>query len=477
VLQQMFRSYGQVQTVRELTGGYSGARILLVRPVRDDGRHDAAVVVKLDDRDSVLYERRRYDLHVKDRLPPKTARLVDFPTAPDGSAIGGLKYTFVGRLEDSEPVNLREYASHRSVGELHRLIREVFEFFGPNWWLQREQYRFGVWREYEHVLPPALVIDVLADVRPDPEGHVLEPFKSWSRLPEVMPGEIVTLSGLTVQKLHPEQGRMQLAAGSQSRSEAVNRCSKVEVRGLDLSTRRHFRGEVVEALVGRVILTRDDLLMRSVQDLEPQFSPFMKLIPSRHPALEDLPNPLLHVSELLERQIQGFLSTIHGDLHLGNILVGPNGDAWLIDFGWTREGHTLFDWAMLETSLLVEIGSRRMEPGWDGVWNLIALIEAINRGDDRVLHEDHPAVPVLSVVWTVRQIVQECLAQPDRWDEYFIALALIALRVLDWQSETIDGRRLAFLIAALAMKEAQKPFRTDGGDWPDLTQTDLRTGL
>ena len=44
------------------------------------------------------------------------------------------------------------------------------------------------------------------------------------------------------------------------------------------------------------------------------------------------------------------MSKIHGDLHLGNILIGPAGDAWLIDFEWTRLGHTLLDWAGLEAA-------------------------------------------------------------------------------------------------------------------------------
>ena len=98
VVQMMFRDYGQVQIVREFVGGNSGARVLLVRPVRVDGYNDAPVVAKLDDRYSILYERRRYDLHVKGTLPATTARLVDMPIVPDDLTIGGLKYTFVGRI-------------------------------------------------------------------------------------------------------------------------------------------------------------------------------------------------------------------------------------------------------------------------------------------------------------------------------------------------------------------------------------------
>jgi hypothetical protein len=257
VLRLMFRDYGQVQVVRELAGGYSGARVLLVRPVRVDGYKDAPVVVKLDDRYTVLYERRRYDLYVKGTLPATTARLVDSPIVPDHSAIGGLKYTFVGRLEDTEPANLREFAAHCDPQQLSDLIRALFDVFGPAWWLQRKAYRFGVWREYEHVLPPALVLEAL----PKPEaaaGHVLNPLGAWSRTNQVMPGEIVALRGFTVQKIDAERDRLHLAAGSQP--EAINRSGKVEVRGLGARDAGLYRGDTVEEIVGRVVRTRRSAL-------------------------------------------------------------------------------------------------------------------------------------------------------------------------------------------------------------------------
>jgi hypothetical protein len=214
--------------------------------------------------------------------------------------------------------------------------------------------------------------------------------------------------------------------------------------------------------------------------LEPNFDVMAERIPSGHEAVGELPNPLTHISYLLERQISGYLSTIHGDLHLGNILVGPRGDAWLIDFAWTREGHTLFDWATLEASLLVEIVSRLAPPGWEGVWGTVGLLASINQGEDRVFRERHQVARTLTAIKTVRDVVRECLGVPDRWHEYYIALALLALRMIDWQSESLDGRRLAFLIAALALSEAQKPAQATSGEtpWTDVTtdtdQTELR---
>jgi hypothetical protein len=215
--------------------------------------------------------------------------------------------------------------------------------------------------------------------------------------------------------------------------------------------------------------------------LEPGFDLRLARIPSGHDRARELPNPLTALPALLDRQVSGCLSTIHGDLHLGNILVGPRGDAWLIDFAWTREGHTLFDWALLEVSLLVEIVSRLAPPGWDGAWGVIAMLDAINQGDERVLREKHQVGRALAALKTIRDIVAQCLVTPDLWTEYYVALALLALRLMDWKSEPVDGRRLAFLVSALALSAVESPqdattaAERGGADTTsDVEKTDLR---
>jgi len=473
VLQAMFRDYSEVQIVRELDGGYSGARVLLVRPIRVGGFKDAPAVVKLDDRHTIQYERRRYDLFVRGTLPAAAAYPIDAPVVPDDTPFGGLKYAFVGHLDDANPVSLREWAVQQDPQKIGEFIRALFEVFGPAWWLQRQPYRFWIWREYEHVLPPALVVEALPEEKPSVTGHILNPLGDWSRSNRVLPGEMVVLKGLVVQKADPERDTLYLAAGAQP--EAINRASKVEVRGLGANPATYFRGETVDQVVGRVVSTRDDLLLRSLQGLEPDFDLRLERIPSGHEAVEDLPNPLKKMAGLLDRQVDGYLSTVHGDLHLGNILIGPHGDPWLIDFAWAREGHTLFDWALLEASLLVEVVAQLAPAGWAGVWGVISLLNGINLGDDSVLRERHPVGRALTPVKRIREIVQQCLARPGRWNEYYIPLALLALRMMDWRSVGIQGRRLAFLLAALsisALDVASDSETSSGGNWNDRTDAD-----
>ncbi|MBN1562641.1 MAG: hypothetical protein JXA10_02300 [Anaerolineae bacterium] len=456
VLQLMFRSYGEVHVVRDLNDGNSGARVLLVRPERVEGLMDAPVVVKIDDRHAILYERRRYDLHVKGTLPAASARLLDPPVVPDDCRYGGLKYTFVGRIEDTDPISLREVARQRGIGELSRFVKGLFEALGPSWWQQPQPYRFAVWREYEHVLPPALVVEAVKEAKVGATGHELRPLGSWSRRDDIYPGEIVGLNGFVVQKFSQAKDEVQLAAGAQP--EAINRASKVLVRGLGITDATFIRGEVVDRILGRVVSTRNDLLMRSLQKLEPYFDLRRGIVPSQHSFVPDLPNPIMSISNLLDRQVSGYLSTIHGDMHLGNILVGPLGDAWLIDFAWVREGHTLFDWALLELSLLIEIVAQMVPAsGWEGMWDIVAMVHAINRGEDQFCQIEHIPSAAFDAVKTIRAVAEACLVGPDQWTEYFIAQALLALRMMEWQSEPVDSRRLAFLLSALATAAVQSP--------------------
>jgi hypothetical protein len=112
------------------------------------------------------------------------------------------------------------------------------------------------------------------------------------------------------------------------------------------------------------------------------------------------------------------------------------------------------------------------------------MLSMLNRGDDSVLREKHQAGRALSAVKAVRDVVRECLMVPDRWNEYFIALSLLSLRLMDWKSETLDARRLAFLVSALSLAAVRSPrdmqSKSDQ-NWIDTTtdidKTDIQPGV
>ncbi|MFC1959799.1 Clp protease N-terminal domain-containing protein [Chloroflexota bacterium] len=450
VLQQMFRGYEHVVIQRQLSRGYTAAKVLVAAPYRSDGRASASVVVKLDDRQSILYEKMRYDSFVHDTLPPATARVVGNPVVPDESKCGGLKYTYIRDPDAPGPVDLSDFTHTNGPEALSELLwTSLYRVFGEIWWSQNDLYQFGAWQEYEMMLPPALVLEVV-DGLAAPRRR-LTPMGQWSRRGRFAHREVVALEGFTVEDFYPDRQGIQLVAGSGPESQ--NRAGKLEVRGLDQALLKTlYRGAVVDHLVGRILYTRDDLLYQQATNLEPDFDLSNDRLPA-HPAFPiQLPNPVLRYSNLLQRRIAGSQSPIHGDLHLHNILVGPGGNAWLIDFAQTREGHTLFDWAVLEVNLLTEVVASAIEAeDWRDIWPVIALLANIAQTGEAPAGNT-PVERALHPIAAIRGIAHECLADPDDWREYYVALSLCALRGLRWERTlSLKARRLLFLVSALAM--------------------------
>ncbi len=445
ILRRMFYGYSQLRVDRRLTGGYTNAAILVVTPIRDDGMEDAAIVVKIDNADVILDEAQRYEAHVKSSLPPLTARLEDKPTTSETSDMAGLKYTFVAganqRIQD-----LREAANDLdNLGEWLR--EELYPYFGKTWWKQNRPYRFQVWTEYDWLLPPLLTLDYVAEEEiPQTAAVIRDPVRR-SRVNKLEYGDWVSVENFTVQRVYRDKNTIQVSAGKGS--EAARRAYKINIRGLNLAQDAYYRGEVIEKIGGRVWETRATAFTNSAQSLEPDFDLKSDTIPG--PGKPDrLPNPLQAYDDLLDRYVDGTLSKIHGDLHLGNILVGPNGSAFLIDFAQTRNGHTLFDWASLEVSLLTGVVMPVIGDDWYSVRLVLRYIAA--------LPKDMPdTVPALNEamqhVRAVREIARECLARENSWSEYYVALAMCALRAYTWETLSLGSRRLMFCLAGLAIHE------------------------
>jgi hypothetical protein len=470
ILRRMFYGYAGLRVERRLTG-FTKALILAVTPINAENQESATVVVKIDQTDNILDEAQRYENHVKDTLPLLTARLEDRPTAPETSDLAGIKYTLVAS-SGAIPQDLRTLVRTSGAAGLGQLLRQqLYSHFRKTWWQKRRSYRFEVWQEYDWLLPPVLTLELVSDQEETPTSHVLRvPFnraKLNARLKQLEYGDFVALENFTVQRVDREQHVLKLAAGYGS--EADKRAYKIEARGFNLEQDIFYRGEVVERLVGRVWKTRNETLSHAARTLEPDFDLQATTIPWNS---QKLPNPLIAYEALLDRHVNGSLSKIHGDLHLGNILVGPNNSAWLIDFAHTRDGHTLFDWATLEVSLLGDAVMPAAGESWQAARKVLDHLAALNAHTP--LEEADPNVSsALSAVAALREIVQECLMTEGDWSEYYIALASCALRAVTFDTMSIGGRRLMFLLSALAIHELRQKFRPGSMDTPSPDESDV----
>ncbi|MBX3063226.1 MAG: phosphotransferase [Anaerolineae bacterium] len=459
ILRQMFRKYDSVRIEHMFTEGFSGATVLLVRPVHGDGRADAAIVVKVDDRQQISWEKKRYDSFVKDTLPPRTARVEGEPVLPDRLPVGGIRYTFLRARDEEAPTDLHDYFKSHTPEQIASFLRKgLYDSFRENWWGQRKPYTFAAWAEYELVLPPALVVEVTNEPTSPATGMVVRPLGDWSHTEPLKVGDSVELDGFTALKTKREKGIVQVLSGAESA--AINWAGRIDLYGLDLSQKVYFRGELMRKLTGKVRSTRGTLLLEHAAALQPDFSLADDLLPRLSTFPDRLPNPIRNYLPLLDRKITGTLSTIHGDLHAGNILIGSGNDAWLIDFEWTRDGHTLFDWAVLETSLLIDYVSQHISESWDDARSVTALLDGLNR-EGVIRTSSELALHLLPIV-EVRGIVKELLfSDPisgrSQWAEYYVALALCTLRVIGWSNRPLAARRLAFLASALAMAYTQTP--------------------
>ena len=449
ILRRMFHGYARIRIEQQLQGGYTPSALFVVTPIQADNRSNSTVVVKVGPTDIILDEAHRYERYVKSTLPALTARLEDTPTAPEASDLAGLKYAFITG-SDEKPHNLSSIISTWESDKLGKWLRQnIFEVFGKTWWKQTTPYRFEVWREYDWLLPPILTLDIATEKQETSQIHKLTPPIKRSQLKEFELGEIVSIENFIVQKTDKDKQTIQLAVGHGT--DAAH-AYKIEVRNIDFQINAHYRGEILDLLVGRVWQTRDEQLMNAVRALEPNFDITSNALINKD---QKIPNPIFAYQDLMEMTIEGSLCTIHGDLHLGNILIGPSDNGLLIDFAQTRDGHTLFDWVTLEISLLADYILPRLESDtWDAVWQVAHYLHHVNFGKE--LPQVNPALnEAFIVIQENRRIVKECLFKEDNWSEYYVALALACLRAMTWKTMNLTGRRLMYLASGLAIQTFQ----------------------
>jgi hypothetical protein len=470
ILRRMFQGYSQIRIERRLQGGYSRAVVLIVTPIQADNIEEAPLVVKIDRTDLILDEAKRYELHVKNTLPPLTARIEDKPTAPDTADLAGIKYTFVAN-HDGAPRDLRDVANEWSGERLSAWLQEsLFASFGKTWWSQRRPYRFQAWMEYDWYLPPILTLEWLPDESDHPDAFVVRDPVRRARLTELEYGDVVLVDNFTVHKVYPDRNEIALTVGRGT--EAARRAYQINVKEIDQSSDTFFRGEVVERMPGTVYKTRHEALRSAASATQPNFDLRAESLAGVAYASK-LPNPLYGYDALLDVHINGSVSKIHGDLHLGNILVGPGDTPFLIDFAYTRDGHTLADWAALEVSLWADVVMPLAGQEWRDAYRVLEQVAGLNSGasapsDDDML--DNALVPLRAL----REIVAGCLHTPDVWFEYYVALTFSALRALSWETRSLGSRRLMFLLAALTLYETKRRAQTGSSDTPSdggLTDT------
>jgi hypothetical protein len=106
---------------------------------------------------------------------------------------------------------------------------------------------------------------------------------------------------------------------------------------------------------------------------------------------------------------------------------------------------------------------------WDDIFVLTEYLTAIN-AQTPLPRLDPDLTLAFTPLIAIRDIVQASLAQTDNWTEYYVALAICALRAMTWNTLSIGNRRLMLLLAALAIGELYMKPGASGSS--DLTKPD-----
>ena len=342
LLQAQFRAYRRVLVEAEFRSGYSGARTLLALPIRDDNRHDAAAIIKIGSRRGIEQEFANYETFVQNTLPPLTARILSRPQTTrqprSPHRLASLRYTFIGE-PGQKPTSLRQQLLRDPDPAW---LEKLFRTFGANWWRQHQPYRYRLATEFDRKLPAHLVLQPVGLVRGRVSGQLLDGSQPltpgrWSV------GDTVELRHFRVAEYHPEGstpgGYLALLG---------------QVAEGQIPPKLRWLGETYrEGQVGRVVATRESLLERAVGREPLAVSEEEQAVGRQLPAASR--QPLAAIPSLLNETIQGTRSVIHGDLNLENILVGPDGGVWLIDFAETRLGPPVYDFAHLGAELIAHV--------------------------------------------------------------------------------------------------------------------------
>jgi hypothetical protein len=151
LIQRAFHDYAEVHVEKEFGGGFGGARVFLILPVRANGLYDARVVTKIGPAEDLLHEFENYKNYVESVLP-FTAAQVREPYVQDGLA--ALNYVFVGGADLGKSLSLEDYYHSYPAKEVIITLQNLLgKAVGSMWYGQSSSLTCRFRDEYGHHLP------------------------------------------------------------------------------------------------------------------------------------------------------------------------------------------------------------------------------------------------------------------------------------------------------------------------------------
>jgi len=446
LLERAFAGSREIFVEAEFRSGYSGATILLVSS--DSGQ--AHLIVKLGHPAALQREYTAYRQFVESILPQNTARLQGEPLLADDGGLALLTYTFTGGDPRLPTRSLEDYYHRRRGRATAYVLDRVFRIYGRRWWADNRPRKYVLGEQYDRLLPVHLKFKPTPTSGTRPRIFPADQLDA-AALRDIQPGQPIRLQGFCVSEVRPDRCEVTLTVAPPPGEAAPPLRLRLET---DDAT-AYQPGDQLETHDAIVTATRNTLLAEIISLTVPAFEPdavYLNL------GGHTYPNPLLGISSLMNRTIEGKESVIHGDLNLQNILVDHDtGFAWLIDFAETRRGPTLFDLQRLEGQVITKLlASTAAEAGLEPAI-MPSLLESLHNDlPQPILRLDRRAQAALQEIYTVlitiRHLARQYLMDDQDWDEYYLGLIISLLGTLKFPGPKPLARELA-LVGAVAARE------------------------
>ncbi len=449
ILRDIFRDYSRVAIETEFGRGFSGSRVFRVRPTGTEGKAYLPAVVKIAPIYLINKEWQAYETWVKDTLP-KVSQIKMVSHLPDKTSLGGLHYSLAGG-DGFEALSLADYYYETDIENLCWVLENrLFKVLGQNWWLNHHlDYSYQMQTNYDAWLPVNLKLRLLQS---PPDDVDLTPLDINNIPPPVLnSGDQVVLKEFIITDVKPRRREVTLNL-AQSLERQNN--SSYRVRLVDVPDIINYRvGNVVTSIYGRVMDTRDNLLVDLAKEiLEPNIDLSQKQLPLSKNL--DLPNPLLSYNNFLWKFNTVYVSTVHGDLNLENIMVDVQiREIELIDFATANQGHALSDLLRLETEVVVMLIPPVLNEANLPIETIYTIYEKLHQvgladqAQSAVLLDPALEKP-FEMLHTIRKMARQCLFKRDDWGEYYQGLTLYLLGALKFKNLSQISKQVAFWTAA-----------------------------
>lgn len=458
LVQLLYLGAEKVLIEKPLGGGYGGAQVLLAQPIYHQGRPAARQIIKIGKGSELQGEYDNSVGLVEKDLPLVAARVDNYA---EYGGLAGISYTFMGGGILGHTRTLEAYYQDSSVEEINQTLAALLEeALGQSWYRHTQPHLCFFADEYgaqlvEYLrlrLRPASSDGIWPADQPSPLIAGYEPLAGEgiaSVYQNISAGTLVQIAGLMVSKVKAGELKLQHPAHPGIVVKVERRTDQAFAPGDKVFVR------------GEVVYNRQQRLAEIVKTAFTDFTEAkVEVNQARLTWGTDYPNPLHLYPQVLNQILPGKKSTVHGDLHLRNVLVDQQGRAWLIDFALVTERHNLYDFIKLETYIRQMIlNQAQYQFSFVEYLQFEAALAAACLGQPAAAPEQAHLRKAYLVIRFLRELAAHYMGHPaDFHSEYLPALFLYNLAVLKYHDNHGDkAARLAFATAVVVGRALTEP--------------------